>query len=90
MPLLPLLQALAERQCNEVLVEAGPVLAGALLQANLIDEWLIYLAPTLLGDQARPLVQLPLQQMAEQRRLIIDSISPVGPDWRIQARPVSR
>lgn len=81
------LQLLAARQCNEVLVEAGPTLAGAMLAAGLVDELLVYMAPTLLGSDARPLLELPLQHMAEQRRLTIESITAVGEDWRIIARP---
>ena len=82
------LQALAAAQCNEVLLEAGPTLAGALLTAGLVDQFTVYMAPTLLGSSARPLLQLPLASMAQQRRLTIESISPVGEDWRIDARPV--
>lgn len=68
-----LLQALAVRGCNEVHVEAGAGLNGALLQAGLADEVLIYLAPTLLGDQALGLCRLPVPEPAGQRRLdVID------------------
>lgn len=84
------LELLAGRQCNEVLVEAGPTLAGAMLAAGLVDELLVYMAPTLLGSEARPLLELPLQRMAEQQRLTIESISAVGEDWRIIARPAAQ
>lgn len=80
-----LLQVLAERDCNEVMLEAGATLAGAFAEADLIDYLSIYMAPTLLGSLARPLMQLPLETMAQQRRLTIDSINPVGDDWRIDA-----
>ena len=82
------LAILAESQCNEVLLEAGATLAGAALQAGLLDELIVYMAPTLLGSEARPLLQLPLQAMDQQQRLDIVSITPVGKDWRIDARPV--
>ncbi len=82
------LRLLAERECNEVLVEAGATLAGALLAAGLVDELVVYMAPTLLGSSARPLLALELDTMAEQRRLHIASIDPVGEDWRIVARPL--
>lgn len=81
-----LLLVLAERQCNEVMVEAGATLAGAMVKEGLVDCLSVYMAPTLLGSDARPLLALPLDTMAQQHRLIVDSISPVGEDWRIDAR----
>lgn len=87
--LLQLLQRLAEAEVNEVLVEAGATLAGAFAEQGLVDQYTVYMAPTLLGSTARPLLNLPLHNMAEQRRLQIDSITPVGEDWRIDARPLS-
>lgn len=86
--LAALLQLLAQRQCNEVLVEAGATLAGAFMAAGLIDELIVYMAPTLLGSSARPLLELPLQTMAEQQRLTITDMRAVGSDWRITAVPV--
>ncbi|MDD5612772.1 MAG: bifunctional diaminohydroxyphosphoribosylaminopyrimidine deaminase/5-amino-6-(5-phosphoribosylamino)uracil reductase RibD, partial [Gallionella sp.] len=53
-----MLQDLARRSCNEVLVEAGATLNGALLQAGLVDEMLLYVAPSLLGDAARGIAGL--------------------------------
>ena len=53
------LRRLAQLQANEIWVEAGARLAGALLQARLVDELIVYLAPSLLGPTARPLVELP-------------------------------
>ena len=82
-----LLAELARRGCNEVLVESGARLAGAFWQAGLVDELLVYLAPTLLGSLARPLLELPLAQMAEAPRLQISEVRAVGEDWRITARP---
>ncbi len=82
-----LVQWLASQDCNEVLLEAGATLAGALLKAGLIDHLTIYMAPKLLGSHARPLFQLPLDTMAQQQRLQIDSIEQVGEDWRIDCRP---
>lgn len=76
---------LARRECNELHVECGPILAGALLQAGLIDELVIYLAPILLGDRARALFQLPeLLKMSERRELTILETRAVGKDWRIR------
>ncbi len=85
-----LLAHLAEReQCNEVLLETGATLAGAMLDIGAIDEMHLFVAPTLLGGEARPLFALPgLERMAQQRPLHIDDIRAVGRDWRIVARPV--
>jgi diaminohydroxyphosphoribosylaminopyrimidine deaminase/5-amino-6-(5-phosphoribosylamino)uracil reductase len=81
-----LLRKLAERDCNEVLVEAGPTLAGSFLRAGLIDELIIYAAPKLLGSSARPLFDLPLSFMAEAVQLEIDDVRRIGEDWRFLAR----
>src|ERR1051325_11211920 len=50
---------LAEREANEVLVEAGPTLSGAMLSSELVDELVIYFAPSLLGDSARGMFHFP-------------------------------
>ncbi|MCK0745748.1 bifunctional diaminohydroxyphosphoribosylaminopyrimidine deaminase/5-amino-6-(5-phosphoribosylamino)uracil reductase RibD [Chromohalobacter nigrandesensis] len=79
----------AREQCNEVLLETGATLAGAMLDINAIDEMHLFVAPTLLGGEARPLFALPgLERMAQQRPLQIDDIRAVGRDWRIIARPL--
>ena len=82
-----LLRLLGERGANEVLVEAGPRLAGAFARAGLVDEYQIFVAPKLLGSSARPLLDWPLQQMAEAPALQIDDIRAFGDDWRIRAVP---
>ena len=82
-----LLAALADRGCNEVLLESGATLAGAFAQAGLIDEYKFYMAPLLLGSSARPLLELPFTQMAERMALRITAIDAVGDDWRISALP---
>ncbi len=88
LPLALLLRRLAERGVNDLLVEAGPTLAGALLMAGVIDEFRFYLAPRLLGSDARGLLQLPgLSALAETPELEIIDCRAVGPDWRIIARP---
>jgi diaminohydroxyphosphoribosylaminopyrimidine deaminase/5-amino-6-(5-phosphoribosylamino)uracil reductase len=80
---------LARRECNEIQVECGPILAGALLQAGLMDELVIYLAPLVLGDRARGLFQLPeLIKMQERQELEILEMRAVGRDWRISLRPI--
>jgi len=90
-PALPaLLEVLAAREVNDVLVEAGPTLAGAFVHAGLADELLVYLAPTLLGDRARPLLVLPgLERMSQQLRLELLEVREVGGDLRLRARPLS-
>ncbi|MGP9500405.1 bifunctional diaminohydroxyphosphoribosylaminopyrimidine deaminase/5-amino-6-(5-phosphoribosylamino)uracil reductase RibD [Halomonas sp. AOP43-D1-4] len=89
LPLGELLGWLAENeQVNELLVETGATLAGALLDARLVDELQLFVAPTLLGGEAKPLFALPgLSQMADQRRLSIHDIRAIGRDWRIIASP---
>ncbi|SDL01760.1 diaminohydroxyphosphoribosylaminopyrimidine deaminase [Franzmannia pantelleriensis] len=80
-----------QEQANEVLVETGATLAGAMLDAELVDEIQLFMAPTLLGGEARPLFSLPgLETMAQQRTLDILDIRAVGRDWRIIARPQRR
>jgi diaminohydroxyphosphoribosylaminopyrimidine deaminase/5-amino-6-(5-phosphoribosylamino)uracil reductase len=75
---------LAQRQCNEVMVEAGPTLNGALLNAGLVDELIFYMAPYLMGDAARGMFTLPaLQNMADRISLSVQDIRAVGHDWRI-------
>lgn len=77
-----------EEEANEVLLETGATLAGAMLDAELVDEIQLFMAPTLLGGEARPLFALPgMERMAQQRALEIDDIRAVGRDWRIIARP---
>lgn len=82
-----LLKTLAERGCNDVLVECGATLAGAFVEAGLVDEIVVYMAATLMGSDARPLLSLPFQSMAQQKRLVITDIRAVGEDWRITAIP---
>lgn len=82
------LQRLANQEINEVHLEAGATLAGALLQAGLIDELLLYVAPWLMGNEARGLFHLPgLARLDERIPLEILDVRAVGRDWRIQARP---
>jgi len=86
--LVALLRALAERGVNEVLVEAGPRLAGAFARQGLVDEYQIFMAGKFLGSSARPLLDWPLERMAEAPELRIREIRAVGDDWRIIAVPV--
>lgn len=75
---------LAEQQINNVWVEAGATLNGALLDTDLVDEWLVYMAPCVLGDQARGLFHFPeLQSMADKKAFHINEFIRVGPDLRL-------
>ena len=75
---------LAQRGCNEVLVEAGSTLNGALLRADLVDELLLYLAPQLLGDAARGMAQLGELTCLDQRvDLKWQDVRQIGNDLRI-------
>ena len=86
--LAALLRELAQRGCNEVLVESGAGLAGAFWRAGLVDELIVYMAPRLLGSRARPLLELPFDEMAEAMDLDVTDMRVIGRDWRITARPV--
>ena len=80
---------LVQREINEIHLECGASLAGAMLSQQLIDELVIYMAPTIMGDSARGLFHLPqLQTMAEKVHLNIKDIRAVGDDWRITAIPM--
>ena len=85
---LPLLmQDLAVREVNELLVEAGATVCGALLEAGVVDELVLYLAPHLLGSSARGLFNIPaLESMADRVALDIVDVRAVGKDWRITAK----
>ena len=89
--LMALLEALAGRQVNELHVEAGATLSGALLAAELADELLIYMAPSLIGADGGPLVRLPgLEKFDERLHLNVVEIRRVGADIRIRLRSLER
>ncbi|MDQ7073696.1 MAG: bifunctional diaminohydroxyphosphoribosylaminopyrimidine deaminase/5-amino-6-(5-phosphoribosylamino)uracil reductase RibD [Gammaproteobacteria bacterium] len=75
---------LAQREINELLIEAGPTLAGAALQAGIVDEIVLYMAPHVMGSEARGLFNLPgLDKMADRIDLKISEIRQVGEDVRL-------
>lgn len=82
-----LISQLGALQHNEVLIEAGPTLAGAFMQAGLIDEIVVYMAGKLMGSTGKPLFELPLSQMRQNIDLTLNSMTQVGNDWRIVAYP---
>lgn len=78
---------LAQRGINEVQVEAGATLSGALLRAGLIDELLLYIAPVLLGESGRPLFAgLDIREMRDRHALRIVDERRVGEDLRLMLR----
>ncbi|MBN8225137.1 MAG: bifunctional diaminohydroxyphosphoribosylaminopyrimidine deaminase/5-amino-6-(5-phosphoribosylamino)uracil reductase RibD [Xanthomonadales bacterium] len=84
------LRLLGERGINEVQVEAGPVLCGALLREGLVDELLLYQAPLLLGDAARPLFAgLGIEAMAQRLRFEWVDDTRIGEDRRLLLRPAA-
>ena len=86
--LFAVLQKLAELEVNEVLVEAGPTLAGQLLTTFFVDELLLYIAPKLLGPQGRPLVNLPeLQSLQDAWGFALFDAKRFGDDLRLRMRP---
>ena len=86
-----LLKWLAEQRCcKEVMVESGPRLVGSLLSDGLLDEIHLFMAPTLLGSSARPLVELPLVHMGEQLRLDLQELRAVGDDCWMRLVPSRR
>lgn len=81
------MRLLAERGINEVHAEAGATLCGALLREGLADELLLYLAPVLLGEHARPLLAgLGIDTMAQRRRLELRESRRIGEDLRLRLR----
>ena len=85
-----LMAVLAQHQYNEVLLEAGATLGGSLLQAGVVDELVIYMAPHLMGSEARGLFNIPgLDKMADRIELDIKDIRAVGSDFRITAKVLS-
>ena len=82
-----LLRHLATQGSNEVLIESGAKLAGAFVSAGLVDELIVYCAPTLLGSDARPLLSLPLSEMKQQIRWQWQDVRMVGDDLRLTLRP---
>jgi diaminohydroxyphosphoribosylaminopyrimidine deaminase / 5-amino-6-(5-phosphoribosylamino)uracil reductase len=84
-----LLRHLASQQINEVLVEGGEGLNGALLMAGLIDELLIYYAPKLMGSAAKGLFGMPaFTQMNQAIDLQIIELRQIGVDIRLRAKPL--
>jgi len=87
-PLPAVLERLGELEVNELQVEAGPILAGSLVEQALVDELLLYVAPKLLGPGARPLVAFPeLTELEAAPGFDIAEVVRVGDDLRLRLRP---
>jgi len=85
--LFKLMEELARRELNEIHVEAGTKLNGSLLQAGVVDELLVYLAPSLIGDSGRGMFNLPeLTELSQTKALKIREVERIGEDLRILAR----
>jgi len=83
-----LMESLAQRQVNELLVEAGATLAGTLVPTGLVDELVLYLAPHLMGNEARPLFKLPgMSALSDRIELELRDVRRIGPDIRVIAVP---
>ncbi|CAM3693033.1 bifunctional diaminohydroxyphosphoribosylaminopyrimidine deaminase/5-amino-6-(5-phosphoribosylamino)uracil reductase RibD [Pseudomonas wadenswilerensis] len=82
-----LMLELAARGINEVLVEAGAGLVGAFARQGLIDEYQIFVAGRILGSNARPLLDWPLEKMSQAPHLQITEMRAIGDDWRVTAVP---
>jgi diaminohydroxyphosphoribosylaminopyrimidine deaminase/5-amino-6-(5-phosphoribosylamino)uracil reductase len=86
-----LMKELAQREVNEIHVEAGTRLCGALLEQGLVDELIVYMAGHIMGDEARGLFSLPsLKLMSDRIPLRIADIRAIGEDWRITAYPLQQ
>jgi diaminohydroxyphosphoribosylaminopyrimidine deaminase/5-amino-6-(5-phosphoribosylamino)uracil reductase len=88
--LFKLMEELGRRELNEIHVEGGTKLNGSLLQAGVVDELLIYLAPSVIGDSGRGMFDLPeLTELSQTKSVRIGQIERVGEDLRLLARITS-
>lgn len=82
------LAELGRRECNDVLVEAGPTLAGRFLQLGLADELIVYIAPIVLGPEARAMALLPpLYRIEDVLRYTLSGMQRIGADVKLTLRP---
>jgi diaminohydroxyphosphoribosylaminopyrimidine deaminase/5-amino-6-(5-phosphoribosylamino)uracil reductase len=88
--LFKLMEELARRELNEIHVEGGTKLNGSLLQAGVVDELLVYLAPSVIGDSGRGMFDLPeLSELAQKTTLAILNVERLGADLRVLAKVIS-
>ncbi len=87
--LAAMMQLLGHKKLNAVMVETGAKLSGSLLQAGVVDEIVAYIAPSILGDDARGLFAIPaLRDLADKIQLSFTDVRQIGPDLRITAKVV--
>jgi diaminohydroxyphosphoribosylaminopyrimidine deaminase/5-amino-6-(5-phosphoribosylamino)uracil reductase len=85
--LFRLMEELARRELNEIHVEGGARLNGSLLQAGVVDELLVYLAPSFIGDSGRGMFDMPeLTELSQKKSATIREVERIGGDLRILAR----
>ncbi len=78
---------LAEQQCHQVMIEAGAKLSGAFIKQGLVDEIILYLAPSFLGHQGKPLLRLPnIEQLSERYDFNIHATERIGKDLKLTLR----
>lgn len=83
------LRELGRRLCNDVLIEAGPTLAGRCIETGLADEVLVYLAPLVLGSSAKAMLRMPaLQRLADAPRFRLQQCEQVGDDLKLRYLPI--
>lgn len=79
-----LLRELGRRECNDVLVEAGPRLAGRILALGLCDELIVYFAPRILGADARAMFDVPaIKRLQDSLQFRLQGAEPIGPDLKV-------
>jgi diaminohydroxyphosphoribosylaminopyrimidine deaminase/5-amino-6-(5-phosphoribosylamino)uracil reductase len=81
------LKALYDRGVRHALLEGGPTLAGAFVEAECVDEVVAYLAPVLLGAGPAALNDAGITNIGEALRLQVDSVTPIGDDVKVVGRP---
>jgi diaminohydroxyphosphoribosylaminopyrimidine deaminase/5-amino-6-(5-phosphoribosylamino)uracil reductase len=81
------LDDLFDRGIRSVFIEGGPTLASAFIAAGLVDEYLVYLAPTIIGGSKTAITDVAVHTIGEQRRLTITTVEHLGSDLLLTARP---
>jgi diaminohydroxyphosphoribosylaminopyrimidine deaminase/5-amino-6-(5-phosphoribosylamino)uracil reductase len=84
------IRELGARQCNDVLVEAGPTLCGQLVKEGLVDELIVYFAPKVLGSDSKPMLQLTgIEAIDRAPQLVLHEMSRMGDDMKLIYRPTT-
>ena len=75
-------------ECNEVLVEAGATLSASFIEAGLVDELIVYIAPKLLGSDGRPLLGISgLDRLSDALEFDVNTVELIGADIKVTLRP---